>query len=247
VQKNEGRVDWRMMAVPVAALVVGIVAWSFFADAGDSNQPLPEAPATTQPQAEAGRPSDPPAGAKPAEAGAPPATKPTLTLAQIAARAKTWEPAYEQYVGKPSPEIAARDLGGNPVKLSDYKGRNVLVVFWATWCPPCKEEIPSLIKLRKTMSEDKLAIIAISADRMSDDPVANNTMMPELIAMLKTFSKRYNINYTVVTMPSHMDEPFASVNILPTAFFISPEGNMKFIVQGMAPLKDIEAILAAEK
>jgi thiol-disulfide isomerase/thioredoxin len=236
-----------MMAVLGAILLVAIAAWSFFGGTGNSPQPLPETPAAPQPKADVGKPSAPPVDTKPAAADTGPAKKPTLTVAQVVARAKTWEPAYIRYIGKPSPEIIARDLGGKPVKLSDYKGRNVLVVFWATWCPPCKEEIPGLIRLRRTVPEDKLAIIAVSTDRMSDDPIANNTMYEQLVGLLKRFVISNKINYTVVTLPGHMDSPYAQVNSLPSTFFIDQEGRIKLATAGAMPLGDVEAILAADK
>jgi peroxiredoxin len=235
------------MAVLGAILVVAIAAWSFFGGIGSSHQPLPETPAQPQPQATAEKPSDPPVSTKPATADAPPIKKPTLTLVQIVERARTWEPEYIQYIGKPSPEIVAKDLDGKPVKLSDYKGRNVLVVFWATWCEPCRSEIPGLITLRKASAEDKLAIIAISTDRMADDPIINNSMYGQLVTKLKQFAASNKINYTVVTLPGHLEGPYAQINSLPSTFFIDPEGRIKLATNGAMPLKDVEAVLAADK
>ena len=235
------------MVILGAILVVAIAAWSFFGSTGDSHQPLPETPVAPQSKAAAEKPTVPPVDTKPAATDVQPVKKPTLTLAQIVARARTWEPEYIQYIGKSSPEMTSRDHDGKPVKLSDYKGRNVLVVFWAMWCEPCRSEIPGLIALRKATAEDKLAIIAISTDRMSDDPIANNTMYGQLVAKLKQFVASNKINYTVVTLPGHLEGPYAQVNSLPSTFFIDAEGKIKLATTGAIPLRDVEAVLAADK
>jgi thiol-disulfide isomerase/thioredoxin len=132
-------------------------------------------------------------------------------------------------------------------KLSDYKGKDVMLVFWAMWCGPCKEEIPSLVKLRQSIPEDKLAIIAVSTDRASNDPIINNSMYDKLVQRLKDFAATWQMNYTVVTLPSSSQRPYTDVNALPSAFFISPDGTIKLATAGLVPLRDIEAILAAEK
>jgi thiol-disulfide isomerase/thioredoxin len=169
------------------------------------------------------------------------------TLAQIAAGARTWEPQFKGYFGKQMPDLVARDLDGKEIKVSDYKGRNVLLLFWATWCAPCRAEIPGFIELRKKTPEDKLAIIAVSTDRMSNDPIANYTMHDKLVSALRDFARNSGMNYTVVTVPSRVERPYSLAQALPSAFFIDPNGKLKFATAGLVPLKDTEAILAAEK
>lgn len=67
-------------------------------------------------------------------------------------------------VGKPAPDITISDLNGNKTRLSDLKGMVVLVNFWATWCPPCREEIPSMVVLNQAMSGKPFRMLAISID-----------------------------------------------------------------------------------
>lgn len=64
----------------------------------------------------------------------------------------------------PAPEIIVNSLNGAPLKLSDLKGKVVLLNFWATWCPPCREEIPSMMKLNKTMTGKPFQMVAVSID-----------------------------------------------------------------------------------
>lgn len=66
---------------------------------------------------------------------------------------------------KPLPDLAFQDGAGKPLKLSDWKGRVVLVNLWATWCAPCRKEMPDLAKLEKELGSDQFEVLAISVDR----------------------------------------------------------------------------------
>ena len=65
---------------------------------------------------------------------------------------------------RPAPEIVVQDRGGQAHRLSDFRGKVVLINFWATWCPPCVEEMPSMESLRKELDETQLEIMALSVD-----------------------------------------------------------------------------------
>ena len=71
--------------------------------------------------------------------------------------------------GKPAPSFTLEDLNGKKVSLSDYRGKAVLLNFWATWCGPCKIEIPWLIKLRDQYKDQGFEILGISADDLDKD------------------------------------------------------------------------------
>jgi len=143
----------------------------------------------------------------------------------------TWDVAFTSSFGKNAPDFSVEDIDGKTHKLSDYKGRNVMVVFWATWCPACNIEIPHLIELRKTLPEDKLAILAISYEE------------PEL---LKQFAESKGINYTLVSLgDSPLPKPFADVTSIPTTFFIDPEEKIKFAAVGVVSLADAKVIMNA--
>ncbi|WP_421693140.1 TlpA family protein disulfide reductase [Aestuariivirga sp.] len=66
---------------------------------------------------------------------------------------------------KPLPDLAFQDGAGNPLKLSDWKGKVVLVNLWATWCAPCRKEMPDLARLQKELGSDQFEVVAISVDR----------------------------------------------------------------------------------
>ena len=77
-------------------------------------------------------------------------------------RKEETKPALE---GNPAPDFALSDLSGHKVRLSDLKGKVVLVNFWATWCPPCREEVPSMANLNRLMAGKPFQMLAISIDQ----------------------------------------------------------------------------------
>jgi len=146
---------------------------------------------------------------------------------------KTWDVAFASSFGNEAPDFSVKDIGGKTHKLSDYRGRNVVVVFWATWCPACNLEIPHLIELRNMLGEDKLEILSIS----NEEP-----------GHLKHFAASKGINYTVASLgDSSLPEPFVNVTSIPTSFFIDPEGKIKFAAVGLVPLADAKVIMNAEQ
>ena len=102
-------------------------------------------------------------------------------------------PAVE---GKPAPDFALKDLSGTQRKLSDFKGKIVLVNFWATWCPPCREEIPSMVKLNQLMKGKPFQLLAVSIDEKGAEEVAaffksSGVLLPALLDTDQAVSKRY--------------------------------------------------------
>jgi len=157
--------------------------------------------------------------------------EPKTSLQNAISEAKTWGPVFDPWRGKIAPDLALTDTEGNVHKLSDCRGKDVLVVFWATSNGTCKLEMSGLVELRKSIGQDKLAILAIS----KEDP-----------ALLKSFLAQNPVNYTVLssagaTLPS----PYADVRNVPSAFFVDPEGKIKLATMGMMPQADATKILEA--
>jgi peroxiredoxin len=167
-----------------------------------------------------------------------PVTKvaPKTSLNNVIRAARTWQPAYTYLYGKTAPEFTLKDLDGKEHKLSDYRGKDVMLVFWATWCKYCIPEIPHIIELRNTVSEDKLAILAITHEKAG--PV-------------KKFAAAKKMNYTVLLEKGNMPNPFGVIRIyqtsgVPCSFFIKPDGKIKLATSGILSLGDMKAILQAE-
>jgi peroxiredoxin len=160
------------------------------------------------------------------------------SLEEIIEAAKTWRPAFKPWYGKSSPDFSLTDIAGKEHKLSDYRGKNVLIVFWATWCGPCIREIPHLIELRNTVSEDNLAILAISNEK------------PDVV---KKFVAQAKMNYTILLDPGVLRKeslglpaPYNAIRAIPSSFFVDSEGKIKLGSTGMVSLDEIKAIFKAE-
>jgi peroxiredoxin len=164
------------------------------------------------------------------------AQKPTLET--IVSYAQTWRPTYVNWYGKMSPDFTVTDITGKSHKLSNYRGKNVILIFWAVWCGPCRLEIPSFIDIRKNISEDKLAMLAISYI----------DFRTSIEGVKKFVAANPVINYTIITAePGSVPAPYNSISAIPTTFFINPDGTIKMATEGVTPLSHIKAILEAEK
>lgn len=115
---------------------------------------------------------------------------------------------------QPAPEWTLYDLDGKPVSSSDFKGKVVVIDFWATWCAPCREEIPGYIALQEKYGKDGLVIVGISLDRGGPAKVID-------------FAKKFGINYTVVMGDSEQIEGFGDIAAIPTTFLIDRDGNVR--------------------
>lgn len=160
---------------------------------------------------------------------------PKPSLSDIINARTYWNIAYRNWIGKPAPDFTVTDLSGKVHKLSDYRGKNVMLVFWATWCGPCITEVPHIKALNNILDEDKLKILAISH-------IAPNNPMRSI----KAFAKELKVNYTIVPASLwSMPAPFNRINNLPSSFFIDPEGNIKLATEGILSLGEMKAIVLA--
>jgi peroxiredoxin len=125
------------------------------------------------------------------------------------------------FKGKPAPDFALKDLSGNTVHLSDYRGKAVVLNFWATWCPPCKAEMPWFVELQKQYGPQGLAIVGVSLD---DDA------SPEQIAK---FTHKLNVNYTILLGKDDVAKLYGGVDALPTTFYIDRNGTLVDVTMGL--------------
>jgi thiol-disulfide isomerase/thioredoxin len=163
---------------------------------------------------------------------------PKLTIRDIVNRRRGWGPAFTSWYGKDAPDFTVTDLNGKKHTLSEYRGKNVMLTFWATWCPPCIAEIPHLIELRKQIGEDKLVILGISYIDQ------RNTTE----AIRKFVTANPVINYPVTSTDlAIMPVPYNFINSIPSSFFIAPDGKIKLATEGMIPFPQMTAIIEAEQ
>ncbi len=113
---------------------------------------------------------------------------------------------------KPLPELAFTDAEDKPVKLADYKGKAVLLNFWATWCAPCVKEMPSLDKLQAEMGKDKFVVLPLSLDGPSKPKVAPFYADRKLANLGIYFDKGKKVLGAL------------DISVLPTSVLVDPEG-----------------------
>lgn len=113
---------------------------------------------------------------------------------------------------QPAPPFLLQDLDGNVISTAAWQGKVVLVNFWATWCPPCREEIPILVELAEKYKND-LLVIGISVD---DGPPSE----------VREFARMAGINYPIVMRSRELMAEYGGVPALPTSFFINKEGRV---------------------
>ncbi|HWA24216.1 MAG TPA: TlpA disulfide reductase family protein [Lacunisphaera sp.] len=137
-------------------------------------------------------------------------------------------------VDRPSPALTLKDLDGKKVSLESFKGKVVIVDFWATWCEPCKTEIPGYIELQKKYGAEGLVVIGVSLDKLKP-------------AAVKKFADNLGMNYTVVIgQIEDLDKFGADPNVdvvLPTTYLINRAGRIVHEKSGLMDHAKYEAIV----
>jgi len=119
--------------------------------------------------------------------------------------------------GKP---LVLKDLNGRTIRLSNYKGRVVLINFWATWCAPCRAEIPELIKLQKRYRPKGLRIIGV-------------TYPPQSLREVKRFRQKMKVNYSLAIGTKETKSLFTKSEALPVTVVIDRDGRVRAVIEGI--------------
>jgi peroxiredoxin len=135
------------------------------------------------------------------------------------------------YGGSTAADFTLPDLNGNKVKLSDYKGKVVLLEFWATWCPPCRASIPGIEKLHETYKNKGLAVLAVSLDEGGWDTV-------------KSFVQKNGITYLVLRGSDEVAEKY-QVRTIPLIVILDKEGKISKRYLGFGNEEDLEKDIKA--
>ena len=140
--------------------------------------------------------------------------------------------------GKPAPAFVLEDLNGNKVSLASYKGKAVLINFWATWCAPCKIETPWIIELRNKYAAQGFEVLGVSADDLNrDDPKELAKDKMEIVQS----AQKLHINYPVLIDGGSLDKPYGGLDELPESFFVNRKGTVVAAQLGLTSKDDIEA------
>ena len=127
-------------------------------------------------------------------------------------------------------DLNLKNLDGNIVNLSEFKGKVIILNFFATWCPPCKEEVPGFIELQKEYGDKGFTMIGISLSRMSD---------------MRSFAQNFGINYPVLIDDGYAAAVYGPIRSIPTTFII--DQNFKVVKKyiGYKPKEVFEADIRA--
>jgi thiol-disulfide isomerase/thioredoxin len=121
---------------------------------------------------------------------------------------------------KPAPKLELKDVEGRALRLSDYKGRVVLLNFWATWCAPCRAEMPDLVKWQREYKGKGLQVIGI-------------TYPPEELAEVREFIKSIKVNYPVALGEEQTKSMFDEGDVLPVTVVIDKKGMIREVIRGI--------------
>ncbi|HEU4508672.1 MAG TPA: TlpA disulfide reductase family protein [Pyrinomonadaceae bacterium] len=150
-------------------------------------------------------------------------TRKTILLAALILFASTVIRAQD---AQPA-ELTLKDINGRHVRLSDYRGKVVLINFWATWCPPCRVEIPDLIRFQREYRSRGLQVIGI-------------TYPPQKLATVRRFVRGAKVNYPVALGTKQTMLNFTSSEILPATIVIGADGRVRDIIEGILLPEEFE-------
>jgi peroxiredoxin len=136
--------------------------------------------------------------------------------------------ALVAWEGVRAPDFSVTNLDGQAVRLADFKGKRVIVNYWATYCPPCLEETPNFVKLRAETSPADVAIIGLST---------------EDAATQKTFAQRNGVNYPFAIL-QYVPSPYQDVVTIPVTMVIDRNGVIQHVSFGAQDLKVLEKFAA---
>ena len=128
---------------------------------------------------------------------------------------------------RPAPEFALKDADGKVVHLSDYKGKVVLLDFWATWCGPCKIEIPWFMEMQRKNKDKGFEVLGVAMD-------------DEGWEVVKPFVTKLGVNYRMVIGNDTTAQAYGGVDALPTTFLIDRAGKVAAVHVGLTSKRDFE-------
>lgn len=139
---------------------------------------------------------------------------------------------FEKRASTPAPGLEAEDIGGVVRTLADYRGRVVLLNFWASWCPPCLREMPSMERLRLKMAGRSLEIVALDS--------------AEMLAEVQSYLSRVKLGFPILLDPFGSNTQRWKVFALPTSFLLDAKGRVRYVLTGPTEWDEGEALQVIE-
>ena len=131
--------------------------------------------------------------------------------------------------GKKAPPFTLKTQDGRKVSLADYKGKAVLVNFWATWCVPCKLEMPWFVDLEKQYASQGFEILGVNEDDEKDH------------GQIDKFAKKIGVNYPILLGNDAISKAYGGIEVLPTSFYVGRDGKVVEEAAGLISRDEIEA------
>ena len=129
--------------------------------------------------------------------------------------------------GKLAPDFSLSSVDGKTLKLSDFRGKAVLLNFWATWCEPCKVEMPWFVDLQKKYGPNGLQVLGVAMDDASPKDIAD-------------FARKMGVNYPIVIGKEAVGDEYGGIPYLPSSFYIDRDGKVVERVFGLVSKSEIE-------
>ena len=130
--------------------------------------------------------------------------------------------------GQVAPDFSLASLNGEKLKLSDFRGKAVLLNFWATWCEPCKVEMPWFVDLQKKYGSQGLQVLGVAMDDASPKDIDE-------------FAKKMGVNYPIVIGKEAVGDQYGGIPYLPSTFYIDRQGKVVERVFGLVSRSEIES------
>jgi len=130
--------------------------------------------------------------------------------------------------GAPAPDFTLKSLDGKSLKLSDLRGKAVLLNFWATWCAPCKIETPWIVDLQNQYAAQGLQVVGVSMDDESETEG------------IKKFVQEMHMNYPILRGNEDVGNAYGGLEFLPTTYFVGRDGNVTGRILGLKSRSDLE-------
>ena len=141
--------------------------------------------------------------------------------------------------GKPAPDFTLKNLNGSKVSLSSYKGKAVMINFWATWCGPCKVETPWIVELRAKYAAQGFEVLGV--DTEGDDLAAGDKAgWAKAEAAASKFVSDEKIQYPVLLDGDSISKDYGGLDDLPASFFVDRSGKVVVATVGLTSEGDIE-------
>ena len=156
-----------------------------------------------------------------------------IARASLPGAASASEPVVGQWQSgrdQPAPDFALATLSGETFRLSEQRGKVVVLNFWATWCPPCREEIPDFVALQHEFRDRGVVFVGVSEDEEGE-------------AVVRPFAEEYGINYPIVFDDGTLTTRFEGVTGYPTTYLIDQEGRILAYMPGGLTQAELRPIL----